>query len=209
MEIQKKDHPFKNAQWMLDGKRSYWEGTGGFWEGKTRDSHTLQRLSESKYKRVLQYDLNGKFVREWESRKEVATEVFGDYKVVKGGGNTKLYHLLSNKNPKKRLKYGSYWFSREEFNKIPMRICIPIMHYKYKNSLPPPNKTHHSQYTIEYYIKGKLKKTFDNAKHAGHVLGISFDFVRQICNGRRSRKKFDLRYGPKKLQLINMDYGKK
>ena len=37
-----------NADWMKEGKR-------GYWEGKTRDENTLQRLSESKYKKILQY----------------------------------------------------------------------------------------------------------------------------------------------------------
>ena len=208
VEKHKQNHPLLNAQWMLDGKRGYWEGTGGFWEGKTRDAHTLKRLSESKYRGVVQYDLNGNLVKIWESRKEAATEVFGDYRVVNGSAASSLYSLVTNANPKNRLKHGSYWFSRDEFNVVPTRISIPIMYWKYKkNKKPQTGHTHHKQFTVEYYIDSKHQLTFNNVKHAGHVLWIHYSFVRKICTGTRGSSKYDLRYGPKKLQQINMSYG--
>lgn len=209
VETHKQEHPLLNAQWMLDGKRGYWEGTGGWWEGKTRDPHTLQCLSESKHKKVLQYDLNGNLVKIWESRKEAATQVFGDYRVVNGSAASSLYSLVTNANPKKRLKHNSYWFSRDEFEVVPTKISIPIMYWKYKNNLTQKKRTHHNQFTVEYYINNELNLVFDNVKHAGHVLGVHHSHIRKICTGTRGSGKFDVRYGPKKLQPINIDYGKK
>jgi len=207
VEKHKDSHPLLNAQWMLDGKRGYWEGTGGFWEGKTRDAHTLKRLSESKHRKVLQYDLDGNLVKIWDSRKEPATQVFKDYRVVKGSAASTLYGLLTNANPKNRLRLGSYWFSEADFDRIPTKISIPIMYFKYRNNKPKQKgHTHHKQFTVEYYVDGKLNLTFDNAEHAAHVLGVDQTYVRRICKGTRKPNKYDLRYGPKKLQPINMVY---
>lgn len=204
----KDNHPLQNAQWMLDGKRGYWEGTGGFWEGKTRDPYTLKKLSESKYKGVLEYDLQGNLIKEWNSRKEVATEVFKDYKVVNGSAASLLYSILTSPNPKTRLRHGSYWFSRDEFNVVPTKLSIPIMTWKYKRNKPKQRgHDYHKQFTVEYYVKEKLYLCFDNAAHAGHVLGMTKDSVRKICNGINKGKYFDLRYGPKKRQLLNQRYG--
>jgi len=211
VEEHKNNHPLLNAQWMLDGKRGYWEGTGGFWIGKTRDPHTLKRLSESKNKQILQFDANGNHVKTWDSGREAALEVFGDYRVVKGAGKTSLYSVLRSQNPKTRFKHGSYWFWASEFKTVPKKIFVKIMYWQYrKNQLRKQSvRTHHSLYTIEHYVRGKVPRTFDNAKHAAHVLGVHHSFVRQVCNGRKKSKNYDLRYGPKKLQLIHLDYGKK
>lgn len=42
-------HPLLNSQWMLEGKR-------GYWQDKQRDANTLKRLSESKYIKIVEYD---------------------------------------------------------------------------------------------------------------------------------------------------------
>ena len=207
VEKHKDDHPLLNAQWMLDGKRGYWEGTGGFWEGKTRDANTLKRLSESKHKKVLQYDLDGNLLKTWDSRKEPAIEVFKDYRVVNGSAASTLYGLLTNANPKNRLRLGSYWFSEADFGRIPKKISIPIMYYTYRKNKPKQKgHTHHSQFTVEYYVDNKLNLAFDNVFHAAHVLGICDTHVRKICRGTRNCKEYDLRYGPKKSQPVNQVY---
>lgn len=209
VEKHKDSHPLLNAQWMLDGKRGYWEGTGGFWEGKTRDAHTLKRLSESKHKKVLQYDLDGNLIKTWNSRKEAAIEIFKDYRVVNGSAASTLYALLTNTNPKNRLRLGSYWFSEADFDRIPVKISIPIMQWKYKNERPSQkiNRTHHRKYTVEYYVDNKLSLTFENVKHAAHVLGINFNYISKVCRGTtKSKSKYDLRYGPKTLQQIHPVY---
>ncbi len=128
----KDNHPLLNAQWMLDGKRGFWEGTGGFWEGKKRDAHTLQRLSESKFKKVVQYDSNGCLVKVWNSGKEVGEKVFGDYKVVKGAGETKLYDVWNATTLKGRFRFNSYWFKEQEmrnyFGLIPTKLNIAVLY---------------------------------------------------------------------------------
>ena len=42
-------HPLLNSKWMLEGKH-------GYWEGKTRDEYTINRLAESKHIKIVEYD---------------------------------------------------------------------------------------------------------------------------------------------------------
>ena len=57
---------------MSEGKIGYWQGTKGYWFGKTRDKYTIKRLTESKFKRAVQYDSNGKLIKIYESQREIA-----------------------------------------------------------------------------------------------------------------------------------------
>jgi len=200
------NQPLLNAQWMLDGKRGFWEGTGGYWEGKTKDAHTIKRLTESKYKELLQYDTEGNLVKIWGSIKEIAIVVFKDYKLVNGSACSSLYSLLKNSNPKFRFKYGSYWFKRNEFEDIPDKLDIKKMCGEYKRKVVSnPNKKYSKQYTIKYYINGKLKKTFKNAWDAAEYFKLHPDVVRRICKRTRIyNPKYDLRYGEKKRQRLRI-----
>lgn len=202
----KDKHPLRNAQWMLDGKRGQWEGTGGYWQGKVKDQHTINRMSESKFKPVLQYDKDGKFVKEWESKKAVSIAVFNDYRVKGGGGRTKLYGILNARNPKRHFIEGSYWYAKADFKTVPAHLDIEAMYQEFRKTYKR-NYTHHSQYTILYYVRGKLKKTFDNAFLAAKHFGICADSVRKICNGRPTTLGLEFKYGEKKLQPIR-NYGK-
>lgn len=125
LDKHKDKHPLLNAQWMLEGKR-------GFWEGKERDAHTLQRLSESKFKRVVQYDSEGNLVKVWKSGKDAAIHVFKDYVVINGGGDTKLYTVLGATTLKGRCKLNSYWFKEQElikfFGLLPKKLNLAILY---------------------------------------------------------------------------------
>lgn len=198
------DHALLNAQWMLDGKRGLWEGTGGWWQGKTKDRHTIDRMSESKFRPVLEYDINGNFVRQWESKKAVSQAVFDDYKVINGGGRTKLYGVLSNKNPKLHLRHGSYWFNRSDFKRIPKTLDIEAMYAKYLKEHPKKVATHHMQYSVEHYVNGKLKKVYPNVVVASKRLGVHRTTISRICCGKKEIKNpcIDVRYGEKTLQPV-------
>lgn len=201
----KDDHPLVNAQWMLDGKRG-----PEYWLGKKRDANTIKRLHESKHKKVLQYDLNGNLIKIWDSGKEVAIEVFKDYRIINGGGNSSLYSLLSNANPKRRRKHGSYWFKEEDFDRIPTKISIPIMHFRYKNSKPPPKlPTHQTLYTVvRYDVDGNVICRYDNVQEAAYELKTSVCTIQRFCRGARYNGHYILKYGEKTMQPVNIEYPK-
>jgi hypothetical protein len=104
---------------MKDGKRSYWEG-------KKKDEHTLNRLSESKFKKVYAYDANGDLTNIYLSIKEAAITIFKDYRVVNGSGCSKIYSVLCKCILKNRFKHNHYWFKEKElldiFNGIPLKL---------------------------------------------------------------------------------------
>jgi len=95
---------------------------------KTRDAHTIQRLSESKFKKIVQYDADGNLMKVWDSGKEVGIKIFKDYVVAKDGTDCKtaLYYILKSPNLKNRFRHNSYWFKETElrslFNCIPKKI---------------------------------------------------------------------------------------
>ena len=206
------NNPLLNAQWMLEGKRSYWDG-------KERDAHTLKRLSESKYKRVCQYVVDGpllKLMRIWDSGKEIGLQVFKDYKVVKGAGCTKVYRMLDSRRINSRLKYGSYWFREAEllarYNLIPKKINLQTILAEERQRMAAERKeTVHTsiwRYKIEQLNdKGEVIKTYDNYLHAAYVLRISKYTVQKICRGLHY-PLFKLQYGERTLQPYLVEYPK-
>jgi len=128
LEKHKDKQPLQNAQWMLDGKRGFWEDTQGYWVGKKRDANTLKRLSESKYQKFVQYDKDGVLLKVWNSGKEAGLQVFKDYEVINGCGKTALYKIVTHTGINNRLSHDSYWFKAEEllnyFKGIPNKLNI-------------------------------------------------------------------------------------
>ena len=203
VEKHQDNHPLENADWMLEGKR-------GFWEGKKRDPHTLQRLSESKYKRVVQYDLDGNRIKIWNSGKQVATEVFRDYRVVNGAGCTRLYRVLDASTLKGKLKFGSYWFREAELRKkyryLPKKLDIDALKKAEIRRKKASHKkaTTYRRYTIIYCDKqGKEIRRFRNCIEAGYELKLSPSVVSRICRGKVVPRDYVLKYGEKELQPIN------
>jgi len=217
----KDEHPLLNAQWMLDGKRGFWEGTQGYWQGKTRDANTLQKLSESKYKRVLEYDKQGNLIKVWKSGKAVATEVFGDYVVIKGAGETRLYDVLAARSLKGRLRHGSYWFWEaalvDYFGVVPNKLNIDAIRTeenkrrsaRMKELRAARKDLGQRRYTVVRYNKdGSVKATYDNTHHCAYKLKISNKNVQRLCRGAIINNKYDLRYGEKVTQALNIKYPK-
>lgn len=48
-------------------RRLYRKANSNYWQGRKKDVHTINRLSESKFKVILQYNKNGVLINEFES----------------------------------------------------------------------------------------------------------------------------------------------
>lgn len=215
VEKYRDSHPLKNAKWMLEGKRGYWHGTGGYWLGKTRDANTLKQLSTSKYKRVVQYDISGNYVKTWESRKAVAIQVLKDYKIINGSAESRIYKVLSKKSVNKRRYAGSYWFGEDELQKafgaVPKKLNYEAIRAAEKQRRKAIRKKQEILYTTRYTVQrlsenGELVRTYDNTSHCAYELRIPLTMVQRICRGQISNNNYLLRYGKKKRQLANTSY---
>jgi hypothetical protein len=186
---------------MLDGHR-------GYWGGKKRDNHTIARLAESKYKKIVEYDHSGNFVKIWDSAKEIAITKFNDYKVVNGSADSKIYVLISNKTIKKHFYQNSYWYKAtdliKEFNVIPKKLNIDAIIQYEKNIRKEKRKSvikTHKYTVIQYDNNGNKINDFLNVLDASKKLKIGEHTVRKMCRGKKiSNKPYILKYGEKKLQ---------
>ena len=211
----KDNHPLLNAKWMLEGKRGVWEGTQGYWIGKKRDAHTLKRLSESKYIKVVEYDKDGKFKKLWNSAKEIGLQIFKDYKVVNGSGCSRIYDILDAKLIRNRYKFNSYWFRLYElmdtFNDMPDIINIQAFIESEKQRRSEIRKktvqTHMRRYNVEMYnCYNEIIKNFENSDEAAYELKISRSTVNKLCGGKIKNCAYILKYGRKTRQPVNQKY---
>ena len=177
-----------NSQFMKEGKR-------GYWQGKKRDKNTVQKLSESKFKPVLQYDKSGKFIKQWKSGKDVAIQLFDDYKIVNGGGVSVIYDILQSTTIQTRFRKGYYWFKKNELasNKIPIKINIDQIKENQKKQRNEKSKQTRikngtygkSGYAVKPIVQYDLNKNkineFKSIKHASQSLGISEKTIGRFC----------------------------
>lgn len=216
-KYQKENHPLLNAKWMLDGKRGVWDGTNGYWYGKKRDEHTIKRLSESKYKKVVEYNYKGYLKKIWDSRKEVGVKVFKDYRIINGSAKSKIYSILDCGRILNRFSHGSYWFSYEEiynkFNKISNYINISELENEEKKirseigKKAQKNKKFIKQYSIIHHKPDGTIITYKNAKEAAYKLKTSVKTIQRICKGQIvSNKNYILKYGEKISQPHSIKY---
>lgn len=206
----KDNHPLQNAQWLLDGNN-------GYWSGKTRDLHTVSRLSESKFIKVCQYDSQGNLMKIWGSVKEPAQKIFGDYEVIKGSGNSCLYGVLDSIKFDNRFKHNSYWFRSKElydnFNCIPKKLHIDkLVEYQKqhsKHNRKPSIHINALRYTIVHYnTNGTIKATYKNSEDAAYKLKTTRHIIQRFCRGIYVNNDYILKYGEKIKQLINPVYPK-
>ena len=205
-------HPLVNAQWMLDGKRG-----PEYWLGKTRDAHTIQRLAESKYTRICQYDDKGVLVKVWVGAKEAAIEVFGDYQVIKNSGKTDLYNAMRATTMRSSFRLGYYWFRESDmkrhFGLVPKKLNLAVILDKEKQRKREIRKrskptTHTTRATVIQYCNHEEIERYDNTHHAAFELKIALSTVQKICRGTLFNNNYILEFGPKVLQPINSNYGK-
>lgn len=197
------NHPLINAQWMLEGKR-------GFWNGKKRDANTLKKLSESKYVRVAQYNAEGYLIKIWNSCKDAAINVFNDYHVVNGSSDSAIYNILDSNKIQTRFSHDSYWFKEKElikyFNSIPKKIKIDALREaekqrkseSKKNAKVPENIMKYS--VIHYNPDMSIKKTYQSVDEASYMLKVDKSTIRKLCRGVKSNDNYILKYGEKSPQ---------
>lgn len=191
----------------------------GYWKNKRRDSHTLRRLSESKYVKVIQYNKFGDLVKIWNSIKDVAEQVFKDYRIINGGSQSIVYDLLNYRTLENRFKNGHYWFKEIEllnkFKKIPAKLNIVSLKQEeihkrklaYKKS--SKSRTHMKKYCVLHYSEdGKLIAKYNSSKHAAYKLKTTQKTIERICTGKTKNPVYNLKYGEKTLQPINESYPK-
>lgn len=187
----------------------------GYWEGKSRDANTIKKLTESKYKKYVQYDKDGRIIKIWESGKEIALKVFGDYNLK--GNKSQIYEITKSLSIKGRFRHNSYWFSEVEllikYAHIPNKIDIDKIYSEQKKkrsmAMRESNKRRKNirQYSVIQYDKaGNIINKYDNAFLAAEKLGSNVKTIRQLCKGNIFVDGFDLKYGEKISQPFGVKY---
>lgn len=211
VEKYSQNHPLINSQWMLDGKH-------GYWSDKKRDDNTLKRLSESKYIRIVEYDINGNLIKIWDSCKDVGINVFKDYKVVNGSSDSRIYRVIDSAKVQTRLAHGSYWFREselmKEFGLIPKRIKISAIAEAQKLRKIESRKKSKtpefiSKYSVIHYNPDMtIKTTYKCSEEAAYMLRKGLNTIRKICRGiiHANNENYILRYGEKSLQPQDFKY---
>ncbi len=214
VEKYRNNHPLINVQWMKEGKTSYWEGTDGFWKNKKRDENTILKLSESKYKKIIQYNENGNLLQVWDSGKEAAIKIFDDYKTNNGKGTSRLYSIIKRKLFNKRFERESYWFTYNEmisiYNTIPKQIIIAsfrnsweLIHPKKIRKESVVVRVRVSHKIIEYGTKNTIINTYTNAIEAAKLLDVSHSFIRRLCRTNKKMKNGNwFGYGEKNKNIL-------
>jgi hypothetical protein len=210
VEFYNKQHPLVNAKWMCESKR-------GYWEGKVKDKYTITRLSESKFKKVYQYDSRGYLFKIWRSGKAAATMVFKDYSIVKGSACSELYSILRSKGLKNKFRHDYYWFREEDLkarfapNEIPYMLDLKAMdeeqHKKrqfIRRHTIVQNIMKHS--VIHRDERGNIIYTYKNTAHAAYMLNTTANIIQKICRGIKHNDYYLLSYGEKSLQPVNEKY---
>ena len=196
-----------NDTWVLEGKRCYWDG-------KVKDRHTIDRMSESKHIKIVQYDINGNIIKIWSSGKEIGIKLIKDYKVTNGSGKTKIYLIVCRKTISKRFYLGSYWFKESElkknFDSIPKKINIPaiIKYQKVENKknrkYVPANFT--SIYSIDRLSpRGKIMNSYPSAEIVAEKFNCSAGSLRRACKNGDKYAGHYWKYGDKKRLKRNKD----
>ena len=184
-------------------REQHWRVGVSYWKGKKRDIHTLQRLSESKFRKVLQYSKEGDLIKVWPSRKEVGVKIFKDYLIRGKGAKSKIYEILYNTTLKGRLREGSYWLKEQEilnvFNEIPLKVNLENLEFLHSNPCPHPSKRSSllMKSIKQYDLEGNYIKTFNCTLHVlDHYRG-SLNRLQVACRMNRKYLGFFWEYGDK------------
>ena len=147
---------FKSWSFKLDNKNN---GGGG---STKASKEKIQKLKIIKSIPILQYDLEGNFIREWNSGKQYAEE----NNLLNG---TAICRCLKKKNPS---AYSSLW--KYKTNNYPKKIDPPIY---FQNNLTPIN---------QYDLNGNFIKYWSSILEASKILNIN---KQGICNALKKRAK--------------------
>jgi hypothetical protein len=147
---------FRSWGYILKNKNN---GGGGTTRGTFQKS---QKLKKSKSKPIIQYDLQGNFIKEWESGKQVADKL----NLVNASLIT---YALKDKIP---TAYGSIWkYKTENYS---LKISPPI----YWENMSKP--------IIQYDLQGNFIKEWKSSKEASLYLKVK---RQSISNTLKNRAK--------------------
>lgn len=191
----KDDNKLLNANYLINNKKVNEKIEGGWWRGKIKDKHTINRLSESKFKEIVSYNEKGENPIIYNSIKQAAIEVFGDYKVINGSACSKLYGLLRN-SIKNRFSNNRYWYYKDE---------IIEKHGGIINKIIVPRK----MVVYEYNSHKKLMNVYFDfsevaLKHNVSPTGIKLNCLKNV-NNLNSKFKTNHFFSHNNY-LINNDY---
>lgn len=127
-----------------------------------RTTEHKNKISKSKQKPILQYDLKGNFIKEWPSSKHYALK----NKLINPSAITS---CLKKKSPS---AYNSLWIYKTE-NNIP--LSIPPIFYNYT-----------TKPVLQYDLEGNFIKEWDSIDKASIFLNIK---KQGICNNLKNRSK--------------------
>lgn len=153
----------------------YNSNEGGGSGNYIRSEESCKKLSESvtNYytthkssvaKEVLQFDMSGNFIQEFESARSAA-------KSLNKEGNT----ITNVCNGKRNHAHGYIWKYKREFNEVPSKIEIKTP----KNSTIP---------VIQYSLDGEYIQEWNTLTEAANSLGFSVSNFGTYCNGKNNHE---------------------
>lgn len=145
---------FKSWGYILKNKN---DGGGGTTRGTFQKSI---KLKKSKSKPILQYDLEGNFIKEWESAKQVADK-------LNLTNSSLITSVLKEKSP---TAYNSIWKYKT---------------LNYPTKIKPPSHKNNIN-ILQYDLEGNLIKEWRSGKEASLYLNIN---KQSICNALKNRAK--------------------
>lgn len=142
------------------------KSSGGFlWIYKEDYKNGIRKVYENindyNRKSIIQLDLQGLFIKEWASAREIERELGFGYK------NISLCCLGKTKKA-----YDFMWVFSNEYK---------------KSAKPTKYINRHYKPTILLDLKGNYIKTFESAIYASQELGISESAITQCCRGKRGK----------------------
>ena len=141
--------------------------------GRKRSLETVQKIAAKTSKPILQYDLEGNFVKEWKSSAEAQ-------KIL---NTTNIASVISGRY----LYVGGFHFIRKPINnQIDLKIIVP----KRKK----PNRIKYSEQKLSkkisiYDLEDNFIKSFPSINYAATYMKLGRNYIKQALNGKRSSYK--------------------
>ena len=140
------------------------ESTTGFHMPEDARKRISQYLKENRGRSVLQYTMEGEFIREFKSATAAAD--------ILGYGHTSVINCASG-NKRENLLHGFIFIYKDEVDKLPQRLewC----------------KNHWRKYIIIQYKDGNIVNSFNSIKEAARITGINHLCISRNIRGLQKR----------------------
>ena len=132
--------------------------------GLNLSPESRQKISESKFKPIVQLSLDGEFVKRWNSIKEVCDTL--------GFQQSSISTCCANKNNVKQHK-GFIWVWEDDYKNFDI------------NNYKRLYKTRKGKVTLQYDLDGNLIKEWVNAKIAAKELDLGHVSITRCCTGKQ------------------------